>query len=115
MSESYTYAHNYFLEVLFETGVVGLLLFMVLFYMTGRGAFRIWRQSSRTFDAQSRMMIIPVLLWLFSAIAGLASGSLFERTGLWLWMGLILNSTRTLKKTRFAVVTSNPEQMLTNP
>jgi len=108
-TEYYSYVHNYFLEVLFETGVIGAILFLCFIYKIIRRIFMIWRESSRTFDIQDKLMIIPVFLWIFSAIAGLSSCSLFDRTGLWLWAGLILSPGMNMKRIRFTVVGYKPE------
>jgi O-antigen ligase len=45
----YTDTHNYFLKVMVETGVVGLLFFLFLLAKAGRQGVRLWRSAQDTF------------------------------------------------------------------
>ena len=81
----YSYVHNSFLEVLFETGFIGAVLFIGIIYKVGERIFRIWKESS-----QDSLFVTIAFLWLYFAIAGLFSLSLFDNLSFWFFTGAIL-------------------------
>jgi hypothetical protein len=88
--ESYMYVHNAFLEVLFETGFIGALLFIGIIHKVGKRIFRIWK-SSRIFNAQDSLLVTIAFLWLYFVIVGFFSGSLFDNLSFWFFSGAMLN------------------------
>lgn len=87
----FSYVHNMFLEVLFETGIIGLILFMGIIYLASRKILYIWRNSNRNFIIQNIYLVIFTILWFYFIAAGQFSRSLFDNYQFWFLTGALLN------------------------
>ena len=87
---SFSYVHNAFLEVLFETGFIGALLFIGIIYKIGEQIFRIGKKSGRVLNTQDRLIVILTFLWLYFIMALMFSGSIFSSLHFWFLTGAIL-------------------------
>jgi len=90
-SENYAYAHNYLLEVLFETGVIGLILLILILYKVVKQVIKIWKESILKPNNQDNFLVVFTFLWVYFAIVGLFSSSLFDSYYLWFCIGAIWN------------------------
>lgn len=89
---NYRSAHNYFLEVLLETGYFGLCLFLWLFAKAFRLGFSLSRRSSDPFLAS---IGLALAVWvLTSAVANVFGGRWFLQVNGFMWVlgGLVARS-----------------------
>ena len=84
------YVHNIYLEALFETGIIGALLFMGIVYKGMEQCFRIWRERRDSSDYTGFVSPVIMFSWLFCIVGGVFS-SIFDNLQLWFWTGAILN------------------------
>ena len=84
-------AHNIFLEILYESGIVGALIFLVIIYKIARRIFRNLKEPIQIFNAQDIIKYIFAFLFLYSTIGGLF-GTIFGNTNFWFSAGMLLNS-----------------------
>jgi len=95
--DSYMYVHNIFLEILFETGIIGLLLFIGIFYKCGVESLKIWKRSNRITNSQDNLLTVIIFIWLYFITSGLF-GSAFDTPQLWFWTGALLTNSSENQK-----------------
>ena len=83
------YPHNFFVESLLATGLVGFVCLAVIVAVGAHAAFNLVRRSA--FAAWAGLLFLQAL------IASLVSGSLFLSDGFWVSLALILSAGQTLE------------------
>lgn len=73
-----SYVHNIFLEVLYTTGIVGFIPFIVILFKAFRKTFNIFRHHTK-------YSWIPVL-FIMGFMEHVVSGAIY--TGMWMWFGM---------------------------
>ena len=73
-------ADNGFIDILVNTGYLGLFLFMVFYVWAG------WRSVQYSIHAKDIINLFPALLMLFTTIANITWSLLFENEGFFLLM-----------------------------
>lgn len=88
IAEDLLVAHSFYLELLTETGVIGLALFLLV---VGGGLAACWR-AARRFDQLGERSLAALALSIFVAIVGVLAGGVFVSGGqderLWVLLGL---------------------------
>jgi O-antigen ligase len=84
------YPHNLFLEIAFEEGLIGLSAFCAFLFSAGVSTFWMLRASRSHFLALGLMVFYCVLVSMFS-------GDLDDNRVLWLWIGVALAISRTVR------------------
>jgi len=82
-----THPHQTHFEILAETGVIGYMLFLLLFYMSIKFSLKEFKRSNNPFQLSSTLFIIS------SLIPFLPSGSFFTTYGatiFWINFGILL-------------------------
>jgi len=95
--DGYMFVHNIFLEILFETGIIGLLLFIGIIYKCGVGILRIWKRSNRITNSQDNVLAVIVFIWLYFITSGLFNAA-FDSPQLWFWTGALLTNSSENQK-----------------
>lgn len=106
-SEKFSYVHNMFLEVLFETGIIGFILFIGIILLVSMKILYIWKNSNRNFITHNIHLITITILWLYFLFVGLSSRSLFDNFQFWFFTGALLNPC--LYKQEYIVFVKNRE------
>jgi O-antigen ligase len=83
--------HNMFLEVLYETGIIGAILFSIIIFMISNKIIRIWKKPTQLLNNQDSIPSIAIFIFLYSIIGGLM-GTISPNLAFWFSAGLILNS-----------------------
>jgi O-antigen ligase len=88
IAEDLLVAHSFYLELLTETGVIGLGLFLLV---VGGGLAACWR-AARRLDQLGERSLAALALSIFVAIVGVLAGGVFVSGGqderLWVLLGL---------------------------
>lgn len=80
------HAHNLYIQILFESGILGLVAYLLLFFMAAGEAF--WLRKRSTFNT----VLFPVFVLIF--FLGMTEVFFLEgRFGVYLWTGFALVST----------------------
>lgn len=86
------HAHNYYLEILTEAGVLGLSCFLIFFIILLKNSYHFLRKSFKNMN-QEAFLVIPLILIFFLGIWPIQStGSFFttwNATGFWLNIGIL--------------------------
>lgn len=87
------HAHNYYLEILAESGILGLSCFLVLFFILIKNSVIFLKKYLRN-NNQNKFFVIPLIIILFLEIWPIQStGSFFTSWGatfFWLNIGLLI-------------------------
>lgn len=94
-SDQRNYPHNVFLEITFEEGLLGLVVFLTLLFIAARAAARMVAASNYHFLAVG-------LLILFCVVASQFSGDLDDNRLLWVWIGMSLAIGRFVRMEQLA-------------
>ena len=86
------HAHNYYLEILTEAGVLGLSSFLIFFIILLKNSYNFLRKSFKNMN-QDAFLVIPLILIFFLGVWPIQStGSFFttwNATGFWLNVGIL--------------------------
>jgi O-antigen ligase len=87
------HAHNYYLEILAESGILGLSCFLILFIILIKKSFIFLKKTLKN-NNQSDFFVIPLIIILFLEIwPAQSTGSFFTTWGatfFWLNIGLLI-------------------------
>jgi len=90
-----THSHNYYLEILSETGIIGLIFMIIFFLFLIKDSFYFVRKNNRKINAEIIFML-PIMISIFLEIWPIkSSGSFFttsNATFLWLMVGILLSA-----------------------
>jgi hypothetical protein len=79
------YLHNFYLEILMSTGIVGLFTFLIPF-------FKVLKNITSHIQSENNMMKIIALLFIQNVIGSLFSGMVYDNDSFWTLFALMLSS-----------------------
>lgn len=94
------HSHNYYLEFLSETGLIGTVLIVIFFILILKDSFYYIKQYNKNFSPEL-ILLMPIILTVFLEIWPLRStGSFFSSwtaTGFWIFVALLMVSKKDKK------------------
>jgi len=103
------FPHNIILEIASELGIIGLIMFLVMCYLTVKKAFLFIRiekdQMSKTF------MKTSLVLFVFTFTEAMFSGHIANQTELFMSMGLIMSLVK-LREGRTPIMTDQSKEKI---
>ena len=92
------HSHNYYTEILINTGVIGFILFLLICFITIKNFFKFY--FSEKLALKERCILIPFFLVLISEILPIRSAgnffSTFNSTIFFVYLAVVANSTKTI-------------------